>query len=154
MRVPISEAFKGGKSDPRNPILHQMFSYLGYGERAGSGLYNINSVWKEKGWEKPIIEETLNPNRTTLILSTKKNDTVNDTVNDTANDTVKLNKTQIKIVEILRRNSQITQDEIAKKLNIAIITVKRNTNKLKEKGILERVGSDKNGYWKIKIHEK
>lgn len=43
MRIPIEDAFKGGESDSRNPILHQMFSYLGYGERAGSGLFNINT---------------------------------------------------------------------------------------------------------------
>ena len=50
-----------------------MFSYLGYGERAGSGLSMINDVWKEKGWVIPKIEETFNPNRTTLILYTKNN---------------------------------------------------------------------------------
>ena len=38
MRIPIEDALKGGQSDPRNPILHKMFSHLGYGERAGSGL--------------------------------------------------------------------------------------------------------------------
>ena len=73
MRIPVAEAFKGGQSDPRNPLLHKMFSYLGYGERAGSGLSMINDVWKEKGWVIPEIEETFNPNRTTLILYTKEN---------------------------------------------------------------------------------
>ena len=29
-------------------------------------------VWKEKGWVIPEIEETFNPNRTTLILYTKE----------------------------------------------------------------------------------
>jgi len=58
MRVPIDEAFKGGQSDPRNPLLHKMFSYLGYGERAGSGLSMINEVWKGKGWIVPKLEET------------------------------------------------------------------------------------------------
>ena len=48
MRISIEDALKGGQSDPRNPILHKMFSYLGYGERAGSGLPMINNVWKEK----------------------------------------------------------------------------------------------------------
>lgn len=37
MRIPIEDALQGGQSDPRNPILHKMFSYLGYGERAGAG---------------------------------------------------------------------------------------------------------------------
>lgn len=151
MRIPIEDAFRGGESDPRNPILHQMFSYLGYGERAGSGLFNINTIWKEKEWKDPIIEERLNPNRTTLLLSIEKKDTVKDTVNDTLNDTVKLNKTQKKILELLQENPQILQDEIAEKLKIATITVKRNMSKLKKEGILERVGADKSGYWKLNL---
>lgn len=36
MRVSIKDAFKGGQSDPRNPILHRMFSLLGFGEREGT----------------------------------------------------------------------------------------------------------------------
>ena len=53
MRVPIEDAWKGGQSDPRNPVLHKIFSYLGYGERAGSGLSKIKTVWKEKDWIAP-----------------------------------------------------------------------------------------------------
>ena len=71
MRIPIEDALKGGQSDPRNPILHRMFSHLGYGERAGSGLPMINNVWNEKGWILPEIKEAFNPNRTTLVLITK-----------------------------------------------------------------------------------
>ena len=50
----------------------------------------------------------------------------------------------------MQENPQIIQDEIAEKLKIATITVKRNMSKLKKEGILERVGSDKSGCWKIK----
>lgn len=98
MRIPIEDAFKGGESDPRNPILHQMFSYLGYGERAGSGLFNINTIWKEKNWKEPKIEERLNPNRTTLILSTEKIATINDE-NSTINIDEQLGKIKNKYPE-------------------------------------------------------
>lgn len=60
---------EGRRSDPRNAILHQMFSF---GERAGSGLYMINTVWKNKDWIKPEIKDELNPNRTLLTLYMKK----------------------------------------------------------------------------------
>ena len=78
-----------------------------------------------------------------------KNDTVNDTANDTANDTVKLNKTEQKIIKLLRKNQNLTQKEIGNELNLSEITIKRNISKLKEKGLLKRIGADKNGYWKI-----
>jgi len=40
--------------------------------------------------------------------------------------------------------------DIANLLNVHEKTIKRDIKKLKQKGLLERVGSDKGGYWKIK----
>ena len=77
------------------------------------------------------------------------NDTVNVTLNDTVNVTLKLNKTEKKIIEIISKNSNITQKELANELSLSDRTIKRNTNLLQEKGILKRIGADKNGYWKI-----
>ena len=70
--MPVDVAMVGGRSDPRNAILHQMFSHLGFGERAGSGLFMISSVWKNKNWIKPELKDELNPNRTILTLYMKK----------------------------------------------------------------------------------
>lgn len=59
----------GGESDPRNKVLMKMFNLIGIGERAGSGVPELFSVWEEEGWQEPIIEEKMNPDRTILILS-------------------------------------------------------------------------------------
>lgn len=77
-----------------------------------------------------------------------KNVTVNDK-NITRNVTVKLTQTQEKIINLIKENSHITQNEIASKLNIARETVNRNMKKIQEKKIIQRVGADKNGNWKI-----
>lgn len=47
-------------------------------------------------------------------------------------------------------NPKVTQAELAKKLNISISTVKKNMKQLVNHGILERIGGNKCGYWKIK----
>lgn len=47
----------------------------------------------------------------------------------------------------------MTQEQLSIKLKVTPITIKRNTNKLREKGLLERIGSDKNGYWKINLQQ-
>ena len=47
------------------------------------------------------------------------------------------------------KNPKVTQISIANQLKISEKTVKRNIAKLKEKGIIERIGADKNGYWRI-----
>ena len=36
------------------------------------GLCDIYSHWKEYGYEKPVIKETINPDRTTLTLNMKE----------------------------------------------------------------------------------
>ena len=38
---------------------------------------------------------------------------------------------------------------MSKKLGFARSTISSNLQKLKEKGIIERIGSDRNGYWEI-----
>ena len=42
------------------------------GERAGSGIPNIFRVWREQGWEEPVIAESAEPDRTVLSLSLEK----------------------------------------------------------------------------------
>ena len=59
------------------------------------------------------------------------------------------NDTQNKIIELIVNDKYITQNEIADKLNINVRTVKRNFKVLIENNIIERVGSDKKGYWEI-----
>ena len=69
-------------------------------------------------------------------------DTVNEQ-NDTVNDTV---------FSLVEQNKDITATEISERLNLSLSTVKRKIKNLKEEGVLERIGSDKTGYWKtIKI---
>ena len=78
-----------------------------------------------------------------------KNVTINDTINDTINITIKLSKTEKKIMDIIANNSNITQQEIADSLNLTNRTIKRNMNLLQAKGIIKRVGANKNGHWEI-----
>lgn len=59
---------KGGKSDPGNKSLMKMFNLIDIGEHAGSGVPNIFNVWEDEGWEEPVIKESFDPGRTSLIL--------------------------------------------------------------------------------------
>ncbi|MDR1896745.1 MAG: putative DNA binding domain-containing protein [Prevotellaceae bacterium] len=65
-RPGIAEALGGGISDPRNPTVFKLFALLDIGERAGSGLFNIQTVWKDMGWEVPVWKEHLVQGRVTL----------------------------------------------------------------------------------------
>ncbi len=67
------------------------------------------------------------------------NDTVN-IKNDTVNCTV---------LDLIKQDNNITATEISTKLHISLSTAKRKLKGLKESGIIERIGSDKTGRWKI-----
>ncbi|MDR1981113.1 MAG: HTH domain-containing protein [Tannerellaceae bacterium] len=71
-------------------------------------------------------------------------------VSDTEKLGVKLNKNQFKMLQLIEINNKITIIEMAKSLSISETAVENNIKKLREKGILLRVGSDKTGHWQIK----
>ena len=55
-----------------------------------------------------------------------------------------------KILENIRNKPNITQIELSNNLGISARAVRKNMKNLKDKEIIERVGSDRKGYWKIK----
>jgi fido (protein-threonine AMPylation protein) len=60
-----------------------------------------------------------------------------------------VNETQKGILLLINENPHIRISEMAKKLSKPVRTIENNIKKLKEKGIITRVGSDKTGSWQI-----
>lgn len=74
----------------------------------------------------------------------------NDTVNDGDGVMSALSdKERLVLESIMQKNDSLAQ-EIAEKINVSIITVKRAISKLKASGLIVRVGSDKKGSWSVK----
>ena len=61
-----------------------------------------------------------------------------------------LTKIEKQILDIILDNPQITQINIENKIKTTPKTVQRGIETLKESKIIERIGSNKKGYWKIK----
>lgn len=68
LRLPVEQVIRGGESDCRNRILHQMFLLIGLGERGGSGMPKIYSGWKSRHWRQPLLREKDLPEQTLLEL--------------------------------------------------------------------------------------
>ena len=68
----------------------------------------------------------------------------NDPVNDPVNGSVKS-----KILLHLKQNPKANYRELADKTGYSTATIKRQIQELKKLRIIERIGSDKTGYWKI-----
>jgi Fic family protein len=53
------------------------------------------------------------------------------------------------VLELIQKNPKITRNELVDKLGINPSAIQRHIQKLKTDGIIERMGGDKGGYWKI-----
>lgn len=144
-------------SERRNPVLADIFARMKFMERRGSGLKKITDntnalfndgknhveFFSDRNYFKVTIHNA-------LYAKKQKGASVNASVNAGVNAGVKLFATQKAIIQLMRENTQITIKEMASALGKNETTISRNIRQLKDKGIVERVGADKNGSWNIK----
>ena len=166
----IDEVLKLQTSERKNPLVCDIFSRLDFMERRGSGIKKMLDAYKndEKKPKFEIVDDIFAVTfYSRLYRNIIKNEHVNEHVNEEnehVNEHVnvnlikkikekypKLNKTSIEILELIIRNKKVTQEEFSNELNKSRSTFYRNIENLKNLNIIERVGSDKNGYWKIKL---
>lgn len=58
-------------------------------------------------------------------------------------------KTVGKLLGIIMENPKITREEMALKTGLSIRGVEYNLNKLKEEGLIKRIGPAKGGHWEV-----
>lgn len=75
------------------------------------------------------------------IIETEKKVTVKVTQKVTVN--------QQKILNLIKENPFITQEELSKNIGIARKSIISNMKKLQDVGLIKRIGADKNGYWQL-----
>lgn len=61
----------------------------------------------------------------------------------------KVTVNQQKIMDAIKVNPFITQEELADIVGIAKKNIIANMKKLQTNGLIKRIGADKNGYWQI-----
>ena len=60
-------------------------------------------------------------------------------------------KTTRKMLALIKKNPSISREELAEKCGITSDGIKYNIRKLREKGIIKRIGPDKGGHWEVMI---
>lgn len=130
--------FYNGSSLPVNEILANIFLQLRISERSGRGVPKIVGVY---GKEAINIER----NRITVTIPFNR---INVNTFDTVSSKT-TNKTEDKIIELIRDNPNITITQIMIKTGLSDPGVKKNLKQLKEKGIIKRIGFRKKGYWEV-----
>ena len=132
---------------PKNPVIASVFKEIGWAEELGSGVRNIVKYSKVYSGTIPEFIDG-DVFKTKISLNGTVNGTVNDTVNGTVNDGVKLTPTEQTVLDCIRDNNSISVAEIVNRTKKGRSTIMRAIKDLKEKGFIQRVGSDKTGNWK------
>ena len=69
----------------------------------------------------------------------------------TAKVSVKVTVNQQKIIDAIKANPYVTQEELVNIVGIAKKNISANMKKLQDNGLIKRIGANKNGYWQIQI---
>lgn len=134
--------FLKGFSAPTHPELMRIFKDLELVEQLGTGIIRILKSYSKDVYEfsDNFIRVNFKFRSSKLLPQTPRNVDTNIQI---------MSETQENIVKLIKENNKITQLEISKRLGINKTTVMRNLNILKEKNIIQRSGSTKNGKWEI-----
>ena len=132
----------------KNKLIAEAFYLTGDIEKYGSGFLRIREAISSYPTMKIDFKEIGGGFMVTLAYTKQKIST--DIKNkDTNKDTNKLTEIQRIILREIENNKNITILEISKITDINLRNTKNNISKLKEIGLLERIGNNKSGYWKV-----
>ena len=137
----------GIRSEARNRLLVDLLARTDFMEKAGTGIRRITDACEANG--NNIIFGFTDSFWVTIETNKKENvvDKVTNKVTDTVTD--KVTDNQKHILLLVQNNPYITTNEMAKKVKISQRKIKVNVKKLRELGLLCRIGSPKTGYWEI-----
>ena len=61
----------------------------------------------------------------------------------------KLGDSQTKILQLIEKDPYISLSKLSKFIGISQTAIENNIKRLKESGLLQRIGPAKGGYWKL-----
>ena len=149
------EQIKEGGSKIRNRCIAEVFSRMRIIESWGTGIKRMFSSCREYGIRDPELLEIGDSFRVNLYRPSYSGNDAQSSPKSSSKSSPKsspngLNATQQKIMQMIRKNSRITQAEMAEIIKISRRAVQKNIKELVDQGIIIHEGSTRNGYWKIK----
>lgn len=145
-------AMESRQSDARNKVIAPVFKRLGIIDQWGNGLKlvaeemksypEIELRWREVGLPFQVQFIKRNYRENTDANSGDVGISVGDVGNNTGD-------SEILLIGLIRKNSEITAKELAGMLNLSQRQCERIIADLKRRGILSRRGTNRTGYWII-----
>ena len=120
-------------SKRRNPLIANAFFRYGYIEAWGRGILLMMEEAAKAGLPEPALEEYAGGIQVTFLKSS----------------TETVGKSVGKLLDLLKEDPKITREELANKTGLSIRGVEYNLNKLKQDGLIKRIGPAKGGHWEV-----
>ena len=134
-------------SSPYNPNIAHVFYLAGFIESWGRGIEKICSACKKDGVPQP--EYTINPGDIMIKFTAPEDRVIRVTERVTVKVTDKVTDKEQELLTLLAEDPGYTMPQLAERLSVSRKTVAARLKKLKEAGLIERIGSDRKGYWKL-----
>ena len=147
---------KAGVSKIRNRMIARIMRMLHLMEEWGSGYQRINDACRTGGYPEPEWQELGSAVRVVFrphpdVEQMNADDAVN-TANDPVNDPVNdpLNKRQKWYLEQISCGVKAKAADLVQHWSVSPVTAKRDISNLKERGLIEFIGSAKTGWYRKK----
>ncbi len=136
-----------GKIDPdnfapfsKNPVISKLMLLMGLAEEVGSGIFNVKKYlpFYDQNATYEFIDDDF---FSTVIYFNPyvKGEKVGE----------KVGENEKKILSAIEKDKYITYKKLSAILKISEKSIFKNIEKLKQKGMLKRIGPDRGGYWQI-----
>lgn len=141
-------------SRPYNPSIANVYYLAGFIESWGRGIEKMCRACEEDG--SPLPEYTIHPGDIMIRFSAAEDRIVRTSINRvtervTEKVTEKVTEAEKELLGLLLEDPAFTYTVLAEKLGVSRKTVSARIRSLKEKGIIQRIGSDSKGYWKVNL---
>lgn len=147
------EEFFKGISKPRNKQLMDIFSRLGIVEHTGHGIPKIVEKYGQEVFEisASYIKVTIPFNKEVMEFNNMPYGVINDISKDIIESQylAGFDDKESIVLSQIRQNPKITTKQISINTGIPFRTVQRHIANLRDKNIIVRKGSNRDGYWNI-----
>jgi ATP-dependent DNA helicase RecG len=154
-------------NDYRNPVIAEAMKTLGYVNRFNRGINMVQEILEENKNGRAIFDfkdiftfkvTVMNADpkpegdasKGTVGIENGTENGVDSTDNGIESGIENLTDKEVEIITLIKGDKAISKKAIAAKIGIGTTSVSRYIDSLKTKGVIERVGGDRGGYWKIK----
>ena len=146
----IETLFTKHTSVPFNPLIANAFFRSGQIESWGRGIEKITNSLKMWKMPKPFYRTKKNEVMIGFKIENQEIESIISQYSMKGEIDFGLNQTQELLLKIIRQSPDVTIKSMATILGLTENHIKKNTQHLKKIGLINRIGSNKKGYWEIK----